>query len=313
VNGADPTESDPTIASGGTLVVNRSLPLKVKAWQSGSTPSAVRRADFLITGALSLASNIAMALKSDRTLWTWGEYTYALGDGVQTRYAPAQIATNVAGISTGNTHALFVKADGSVWVWGSGGAALGTGNSSPVTTAAQLATISNVVAVSAGFTHSLALKSDGTVWAWGTGTNGEIGDGFKTTRNTPTAVAGLSGVRAIAAGKNFSLALADDGGAGGAVWAWGFNWEGALGDGTDVDRAYPVRVTLPKPIVAIAAGEAHAMALANDGTVWTWGRNTESPNPATAGRHAPLRRDGQRACDGDHSGKASTRRCDQHV
>ena len=52
VNGADPTTSDPTITSGGTLVVNKSQVLKVRAFQSGLTDSAVRRADFVITGDL---------------------------------------------------------------------------------------------------------------------------------------------------------------------------------------------------------------------------------------------------------------------
>jgi hypothetical protein len=59
------------------------------------------------------------------------------------------------------------------------------------------------------------------------------------------------------------------------VWAWGNNAQGQLGDGTDVDRLYPVRVSLPKPIVAIAAGAMHAMALADDGSVWTWGYNVD--------------------------------------
>jgi alpha-tubulin suppressor-like RCC1 family protein len=272
----DPTESDPTIASGDTVIVNRSLPLKVKAWQTGSTPSAIRRADFMITGGLSVGAQFAMALKSDRTLWTWGEYTYGLGDGVLARYAPGQIATNVIAMSAGSIHALFVKADGSVWAWGNGsGHVLGIGSTGPVLTPVQLTTIPNVVAVSAGGLHSLALKADSTVWAWGTNTDGQIGDGGTTTRPTPVQVVGLSGVRAIAAGSHFSLALADDGGAGGSVWAWGNNTTGQLGDGTEVNRAFPVRIALPKPIVAIAAGEAHAVALANDGTVWTWGRNAE--------------------------------------
>jgi alpha-tubulin suppressor-like RCC1 family protein len=276
LNGVDPTESDPTIASGGTLVVARSLPLQVKAWQAGSTPSAVRRADFLITGALSLASGIAMALKSDRTLWTWGEHASGLGDNEVARNVPGQIATDVVGISAGNAHAMFVKADGSVWVWGSGGAALGTGNPWPERTAIPLSSIANVRAVSAGGTHSLALKADGTVWAWGSNDVGQIGDGSAPTpRLTPVQVVGLSGVRAIAAGMHFSLALADDGAAGGTVWAWGRNAEGQLGDGTDVNRHFPVKVTLPTPIVAIAAGAYHAVALANDGTVWTWGYNPD--------------------------------------
>jgi len=70
--GVDPTDTDTTIASGATVTVDRSLVLKVRAWQSGLTPSAVRRADFLITGALAAGQNHSLALKSDRTLWAWG-------------------------------------------------------------------------------------------------------------------------------------------------------------------------------------------------------------------------------------------------
>lgn len=34
-NGKDPTESDPVIASGGTVLVDRNLTLKARAWKEG--------------------------------------------------------------------------------------------------------------------------------------------------------------------------------------------------------------------------------------------------------------------------------------
>src|SRR4029077_12783682 len=42
-SGADPTESDTTITSGGTLTVDRAMILKAKAWKSGMDASAVTR------------------------------------------------------------------------------------------------------------------------------------------------------------------------------------------------------------------------------------------------------------------------------
>jgi len=45
-NGADPTETDPVIASGGTVVVDRSLTLKARAWKAGLEPSAITTAAF---------------------------------------------------------------------------------------------------------------------------------------------------------------------------------------------------------------------------------------------------------------------------
>jgi hypothetical protein len=41
-NGVDPMESDPVIASGGTVLVDHSLTLKAKAWKGAITPSAVK-------------------------------------------------------------------------------------------------------------------------------------------------------------------------------------------------------------------------------------------------------------------------------
>ncbi|MCL2818317.1 MAG: hypothetical protein FWD41_01095, partial [Actinomycetia bacterium] len=76
---------------------------------------------------------------------------------------------------------------------------------------------------------------------------------------------------ALAAGDYHSLALAADG----TVWAWGFNANGQLGDGTTDERTNPTRVTAldGKDIIAVAAGGYHSLALAADGTVWTWGYN----------------------------------------
>ncbi len=40
-NGADPTEADPTVASGGAVTVSQSLTLKARAWKSGMPASNV--------------------------------------------------------------------------------------------------------------------------------------------------------------------------------------------------------------------------------------------------------------------------------
>jgi alpha-tubulin suppressor-like RCC1 family protein len=50
LNGADPTESDPVIAAGGILAVNRSLTLKARAfgWNLGLAPSRLAAADYLL-------------------------------------------------------------------------------------------------------------------------------------------------------------------------------------------------------------------------------------------------------------------------
>lgn len=139
-----------------------------------------------------------------------------------------------------------------------------------------------VTAIAAGDAHTLALKNDGTVWAWGSGGLGELGTGDTASHGTAVRVAGpygvghLSNMIAVAAGGAHSLALLKSG----SVFAWGYNNDGQLGDGTTATRTTPVMVTGPTgkgslgEITAVAAGaHYYSMALRKDGTVWTWGYN----------------------------------------
>jgi alpha-tubulin suppressor-like RCC1 family protein len=135
-----------------------------------------------------------------------------------------------------------------------------------------------VEALAGGASHTLALKGDGTVSAWGYNRDGELGNGANEDSPTPVLVKDfrdptghLSGVRAIAAGSSHSLALKEDG----TVWAWGYNFDGQLGDGTEANSTRPVRVGELQGVEAIAAGSVHSLALKEDGSVWAWGANDQ--------------------------------------
>src|SRR5262249_53700825 len=124
--------------------------------------------------------------------------------------------------------------------------------------------------VSAGADHSLAVKADGSVLVWGNNASGQLGDGTTSQRLSPFQLSGLSGVWAVAAGKSFSLALTTDG----TVYAWGLNANGQLGLGnTTSPQLTPVAIPGLSGVVAIAAGDLHALAVKADGTVWAWGSN----------------------------------------
>ncbi|MGB5070062.1 MAG: T9SS type A sorting domain-containing protein [Flavobacteriales bacterium] len=126
-----------------------------------------------------------------------------------------------------------------------------------------------------GIDHTLAVCSDGTVMTWGENIYGQLGyDSAPATYVTlPATVPGLANVVAVNAGNRFSMALRGDG----TVWSWGSNYEGELGNGTVGGSTFiPGQVNGLSGITAITGDcTAHALALKNDGTVWSWGRNYE--------------------------------------
>ncbi|MBI4947775.1 MAG: T9SS type A sorting domain-containing protein [Bacteroidetes bacterium] len=200
-------------------------------------------------------------------------------------WAFALSTSAVKTIASGYQENLAVCSDATVKAWGHNAMGeLGYGNwilqNIPVTTIG----LTGIISVAVGEYHSLALKSDGTVWSFGNNDFGGLGDNTIVTKNTPVQVHGpgnvgfLTGITAIAASGYGSIALKSDG----TVWAWGNNGGGVLGDGTIIERWTPVQVLGPggagflTGIAAVAKGFNHAVALKNDGTVWTWGQNVKS-------------------------------------
>ncbi len=217
-----------------------------------------------------------LALKSDGTVWAWGSNNQGqLGDGTTTdRTRPVQVSglSNVVEIAAGSFYAVARKADGTIWTWGANG---GIGSNVAVvrTSPVQLNGISNVAGVAAGGGHVLFLKTDKTVWGVGANWVGHLGDGTVTNaRPDPVQTIGLSDVIAVAAGGDHSMALKSDG----TVWAWGNNGSAQLGTPRDLQpHPTPVQIAgLPAGVKSIASGDEHCMALAADGTVWTWGSNS---------------------------------------
>ncbi|WP_018218827.1 RCC1 domain-containing protein [Salinispora vitiensis] len=62
-----------------------------------------------------------------------------------------------------------------------------------------------------------------------------------------------------------------------AIFAWGGNAGGQLGDGTTDNSSEPLAVRLPADtaVAAVAAGERHSLALTSAGTILAWGSNDD--------------------------------------
>jgi hypothetical protein len=211
--------------------------------------------------------------------------------GAPTPVATPIDSTNLAGktidqIATGELHSLLLADDGTVYSFGSNGngrtgvdwAFGNTLIATPINTT-NLAgkTISQVAA---GGAHSLLLADDGTVFSFGsneygqTGLNTTVGN---TLVATPINASNLGGktIAQVAAGGAHSLLLADDG----TVFSFGWKGNGQTGlGGTGFSNpvATPITTTnlAGKTIKQVAAGFFHSLLLADDGTVFSFGWNT---------------------------------------
>lgn len=87
---------------------------------------------------------------------------------------------------------------------------------------------------------------------------------------TPVPVVGTP-YKSVAVGHFHTLGVRSDG----ALYAWGWNRSGQLGDATRLDKTVPTRVGTDADWSAVAAGEYHSLAVKTDGTLWAWGLNID--------------------------------------
>lgn len=235
-----------------------------------------------VVGGGGGGNGFSLALKSDGTVWAWGNNDCGqLGNGTTVNsVVPVKVKdlSNIIAIAAGYDHCLALSRNGTVWAWGGNSRGqLGNGlfedygSTVPVQVLGPGGDgyLSGVKAIAAGYQYSMALMDDGTVWAWGDNASGSLGIGKdywdyglsspgdgSAVEAFPVRVVGpggegyLTGVAAIAlsAHSRSSFVRLNDG----SVWAWGSNGFGALGIGKDMgdyeDEPYevcPVRVLGP--------------------------------------------------------------------
>ena len=121
--------------------------------------------------------------------------------------------------------------------------------------------------------------SSGDAYCWGQNGSGQLGNGGTVSSAMPVGVEGLtSGVTAISAGYRSACAIttagADGGDAGGALYCWGDNTYGQLGNDSTTNSNLPVPVMgLGSGVVAVSCGLASVCALLEGGDVDCWGLN----------------------------------------
>ncbi|WP_149244295.1 T9SS type A sorting domain-containing protein [Dyadobacter sp. 32] len=60
----------------------------------------------------------------------------------------------------------------------------------------------------------------------------------------------------------------------GTLWAWGYNNNGQLGDGTTTDKNSPTQIGSATNWAKLSTGYDHSLGITADGKLWAWGSNT---------------------------------------
>ena len=225
--------------------------------------------------------NHCAAIKTDGTLWTWGYGGHGqLGNNtVTSKSTPVTTfagGTNWKQVSFGAFRCTAIKTDGTLWTWGRGNSGqLGdnttTSKSTPVTT---FAGGTNWKQVSSSGYFCAAIKTDGTLWTWGSNANGTLGDNTVTDKFTPvTTFAGGTNWKQVGGGYSYCAAIKTDG----TLWTWGNNGYGKLGNNTSGTNILTPVTTFAGGTnwKQVSGGTDHCAAIKTDGTLWTWGRNSE--------------------------------------
>lgn len=196
-----------------------------------STPTQITTA--ANWASVSAGGFFTVAIKTDGTLWAWGEnFSGQLGDGCSAftfacakKSTPTQIgtATNWAAVAAGAMHVVALKTDGTIWAWGNNNAGqLGysTGVNPYNSTPTQIGTATDWKSISAGDTTSFAIKTNGTLWAWGNNSSGQLGITCATNcgwAGIPTQVGIDTNWKVVDGGYPLTIALKTDG----TLWTWG--------------------------------------------------------------------------------------------
>lgn len=207
----------------------------------------------------------------------WGKNDFGqLGDGNTSNpiASPQEVAiataSAIASEPSGRTTCAIVNNGAELDCWGDGGngqIVFGQGGNyptpRPISGFPPPGETVQSVAPSAG---NICGISQARPFCWGSNNHGESGQPIGQPVNNPTALPGITtGARTVAAGhQHMCMVLVS-----GAV-CWGFNLQGQLGNGSQVDNDVPQSNQLLHNVAQVAAGANESCAV-DDGHVYCWG------------------------------------------
>ncbi len=119
----------------------------------------------------------------------------------------------------------------------------------------------------------MAIKNNGSIWGWAS--NATLTSPiFGITQKTPMQIGNDYNWKNVSCGDSHSIALKTNN----SLWAIGNNYFGELGtgvSGTGTNQTTFVQIGNDLNWEKISSGDSFSLALKNDGTLWSWGKNNK--------------------------------------
>ena len=181
-------------------------------------------------------------------------------------------------VAFGEQHTCVRQVSGSVECWGHnahGQLGNGTTTNGTISTPTAVAGLSGKSAsLASSYQHTCARGINGSLHCWGANGSGQLGDGTTTLQTSAVQVQSLAlDVAQVSTADKNTCATTTSG----ALWCWGANEYGQLGDGGNsgsTGSVTPQQVPGIAGAVKVAAGR-HTCAANAAGDLWCWGHNDE--------------------------------------
>jgi alpha-tubulin suppressor-like RCC1 family protein len=261
---------------------------------------------------ISVGSSHTCALSVSGGVVCWGNNEDGqLGDGTtENRSAPVPVIgleKGVQNIASGDSFSCALLSSGSVKCWGFVLPLKAADQNNPDDDAPIeihfIEPVLSVYTMAVGYSHACAiikkhfpLLNDHylpKIKCWGKNDNGQLGDGTLVNRLSPVDVLNIDGrsdlsAETLAAGKDHTCGLST----GGRIFCWGSNDSGQLGDGSTVDKEYPVLLEgfigsylvaggdhtcsiggLTVPVLSTPTYSPPTYGVEQSREIWCWGSN----------------------------------------
>ena len=196
---------------------------------------------------LAATTNGCMVIKTNGTLWMWGENTTGvLGlNDTTSRSSPTQVGANTTWAKVnkggGGNMTGAIKTDGTLWVWGyNSQGQLGQNSETHYSSPRQVGSGTDWRTFATdGYSEAMATKTNGTLWMWGQNEYGQFGLNETASRSSPTQVGTDTdwGTKHLIATYNVYAIKTN-----GTLYSWGRNFNGQLGHNDRVRLSSPTQV-----------------------------------------------------------------------